>query len=363
MTRLNTEILHAAITQFKQKSTENPTEYQQIYTERTERARIYQSYTAEKIRQMTHEDFYEYIGKLWSMLIWGNKTYIVDKILNENGIENLKTSLISLLYGTEPIETRWKNALTKTKGLGPATISELLAYSKPEQYALFNKRTCDCLRYLGIPDMPVYTYQYTGKKYLEVCRIAQQIADIMEQNGLGHVDLLAVDYFLWDEILPDVHTTLPELHPIPPKIPEPKDTSPISLHNEIRDKIVDIGRMLGFESDKEIKVTSGAVVDAIWEASIGNMGKVIYVFEVQTKGSIDSLLLNLMKAKQNKAVQAIVAVSDEIQLEKIKREAAGLDLPDLKLLNQNEVFEVYESLSKAHAIINTIGLVPDSLTK
>ena len=41
------------------------------------------------------------------------------------------------------------------------------------------------------------------------------------------------------------------------------------------------------------------------------MGKVIYAFEVQTHGSIDSLILNLQKATNNFAVQAIVAVSDE----------------------------------------------------
>lgn len=49
------------------------------------------------------------------------------------------------------------------------------------------------------------------------------------------------------------------------------------------------------------------------------MGRVIYVFEVQTSGSIDSLILNLMKAKSNKAVQGIIAVSDIEQIEKIKK--------------------------------------------
>ena len=93
------------------------------------------------------------------------------------------------------------------------------------------------------------------------------------------------------------------------------------------------------------------------------MGKVIYVFEVQTKGSIDSLLLNLLKAKENKAVQALVAVSDTNQIEKIKREAAALNLKDLRFLTLDDVSVVYESLSKAHTIINTMGLVPDSFAK
>ena len=52
---------------------------------------------------------------------------------------------------------------------------------------------------------------------------------------------------------------------------------------------------------------------------VGNMGRILYVFEVQTKGSIDSLLINLFKALNNPAVQGVVAVSDREQLEKIKK--------------------------------------------
>lgn len=51
--------------------------------------------------------------------------------------------------------------------------------------------------------------------------------------------------------------------------------------------------MLEFDSRAEVPITTGAVVDAVWEARIGNMGKAVYVFEVQSKGSIDSLILNL----------------------------------------------------------------------
>lgn len=48
------------------------------------------------------------------------------------------------------------------------------------------------------------------------------------------------------------------------------------IRNEVRDKIAEIGTMLGFKPATERKVAAGAVVDAIWEATIGNMGRVIY---------------------------------------------------------------------------------------
>jgi hypothetical protein len=71
-------------------------------------------------------------------------------------------------------------------------------------------------------------------------------------------------------------------------------------------------------------VAHGAVVDAVWEASVGNLGRVIYVFEVQTKGSIDSLIINLLKSLNNPAVQGIVTVSDSTQIEHIKKETASV---------------------------------------
>ena len=97
-------------------------------------------------------------------------------------------------------------------------------------------------------------------------------------------------------------------------------------------------------------------MDAIWEVSVGNMGRITYVFEVQTSGSIDSLLLNLMKAKNNPSVQGIVAVSDAKQLEKIKKEASSLKAirDELKYWDYNDVLKVFDSLSNAYESINSL---------
>ena len=45
---------------------------------------------------MSEDDFVEYIGKLWSMLVWGNKKYISDKIIELNGFERIKEKMITL---------------------------------------------------------------------------------------------------------------------------------------------------------------------------------------------------------------------------------------------------------------------------
>ena len=353
--------LQRAIDSFVKKQKDNPIYFKDHDSERLERLKYYQSYTADKLKQMTTDDFYEYIGKLWSMLIWGNKKYIVDKIINDNGLNNLINHLVDLLYGFRSVDVRWDYFLKSIKGFGPATISELLAYINPEEYVIFNKNTISCFSYLDIVGMPMYNYQYTGKKFVEVCGYAKEISTKMKNSGIEDTSLLAVDYFLYEEILP---LTENKKTPVLENTEQPTKKQYISsgpMHDEIKQMIVEIGRLLGFESDSEIKVSSGAKVDAIWEAKIGNMGKAIYVFEVQSKGSIDSLILNLMKAKNNPAVQAVIAVSDNDQLEKIKKESLGTTLENnLRLWGFDEVLEVYDSLIAAHESINKLALVPDS---
>lgn len=88
---------------------------------------------------------------------------------------------------------------------------------------------------------------------------------------------------------------------------------------------------------------------------------IIYVFEVQSKGSIDSLILNLKKAQSNAAVQAVVAVADEEQLAKIIQESAGvIDEKSLRTWDSEDVLAVYDALVRAHESINKLALVPES---
>ena len=352
--------LHAAISEYSKKTKTNSAYYEENWAERKERKDYYQSFTRDNLLSMTEEDFLEYISKLWSMLIWGNKKYVVDKLIQDNGFSNLKKHIVELLYGNDPIEKRWDLFLKAIKGMGPATISELLTYANPSEYVIFNKTTILCYSYLGILEMPKYNYQYTGKKYAEVCSIAKDIANELKKSGADDYDLLAVDYFLWDEILPLAEK----------KVDTPADVQPapttskkhnVSVHDELKEKLVTIGELLGFESRSEVRITAGAVVDAVWEAKIGNMGKAIYVFEVQSKGSIDSLILNLKKAQNNAAVQAVVAVADEEQLAKIIKESKGvIDEKDLRTWNADDVLAVYDALVRAHESINKLALVPES---
>ena len=328
--------------------------------ERNERKEYYQAWTKERIEAMTENEFVEYIGKLWSMIVWGNKKYIADKIIELNGFNKIKKYLINLLYGNSPIEKRWDDFYKNIKQIGPSSMSELLSYINPNEYVICNKVTCACFKYLGVEKVPTHNYQSTGSNYKRLCDIGKQIKEEMINENVVNVNLLIVDYMFWDIVYPISKKEMP-LEQVEDEIHIEKDTK-LFVHNDIINQIVEIGQWLGFESKSEVKIADGAVVDAIWQAQIGNMGKVIYAFEVQTHGSIDSLILNLQKATNNFAVQAIVAVSDENQIEKIKRESKGIQAIEAKLKtwDYTEVMEMHDCLERSNEIINNLGLVPDS---
>jgi len=130
-------------------------------------------------------------------------------------------------------------------------------------------------------------------------------------------------------------------------------------HDEIREMLLQIGQGLGFEVDSEVPLAPGAKVDVVWRARIGNLGKVRYVFEVHKEGSVDSLLLNLLKAQSDPTVQKIVAVSDEKRLNVIRREASGLPQPSSRIIYWTvaEVKRVAGLLEELMKIMEKLELV------
>ena len=362
--QMNKELLRKHISDYLAKEKADPVKFETELKDRAARSAYYQFWTAEKLKQMNADELFEYLSKLWALQIWGNKHYAVNKLIEDNTLAGLLQSLSDLIWGTSSLQQRWDDFRKSVKGVGPAMMSELLCHVHPSECMLWNRRAYVAFNYLGVPNLPRYDYQFTGAKYVELCELVTEIAQEMESMGHANVDLLAVDYFIWDELqvadnLTDFHK--PIAAPAPPAHVDTVDqATAVFIHDEVRDKIAQIGSWLGFHTNIEVKVAGGAVVDSVWEAAIGNMGRVIYVFEVQTKGSIDSLVLNLLKALNNPAVQGVVAVSDAAQMEKIKGEVAHVHgLKDkLKYWNYAEVLKVHEALQSVSEAINGLNLVP-----
>lgn len=360
---MNKELLKKHISSYLSYSKNEPERFRQDMKERVELIRYYEDFTHERMLAMTEDDIYEYLSKLWAMLIWGNKHYVVDKIIEDNGLENYRERLAELVWGQDDISKRWDNFRSKIKGMGPAMISEILCKVHPDDFMLWNRRAYVGLNYLDVKKLPRYDYQLTGNIYQHLCSVCKDVSGELKKAGFEDSNLLAVDYFIWEEL--QVEDNLSKIYVKKTKarvteeaeIPETTEF----IHDDIRDKLRDIGQWLGFTAHIERKVSEGSKVDTIWEATIGNMGRVIYVFEVQSKGDINSLMLNLLKSLNNPAVQGIVAVSDQRQLEKIKKQAADVrELRDkLKYWDYEEISRIHESLEFVNASINELGLVPE----
>lgn len=82
-----------AIEFYKHNIKNNNAYFSENWKEREERRAYYQSFDEEKLVAMTEDEFLEYISKLWSMLVWGNKKYVVDKIIRDNGFGYVKKQL------------------------------------------------------------------------------------------------------------------------------------------------------------------------------------------------------------------------------------------------------------------------------
>lgn len=360
---MNMERLREHIKQYLRHLETKASDAEENQKERTARMEFYQGWTPDRMAAMTPEDVAQYLSKLWAMLIWGNKQYVVDKVLSSNGLDKFRIELSALVWGEGSLAKRWDGFRDSIKSVGPAMMSEILCHTHPETCMLWNRRAYVGLNYLEVAELPKYDYQLTGVRYEKLCRVCRDIADEIAKAGHTNVNLLWVDYFIWSEL--QVADTLAgigkpvskEVGAVPVDVEKDKKSF---VHNEVRDKIADIGVWLGLQAETEKKVADGAKVDAVWEVTIGNMGRVIYVFEVQTGGSIDSLLMNLLKALNNPAVQGVVAVSDAEQLETIKKEARGVHALSgkLKCWNYEEVMKVHDALSGVNAAINALGLVP-----
>jgi hypothetical protein len=322
--------------------------------ERQERLAVFAPLTNDSILQMDESDILALITKLWATQFWRNQQYILDKIISSNSLEKLRKQLADLLCGKPSVPQRYDGFLNNIKHLGPASVTEMLASKEPDQCAIWNDKARKALTILGFEnDLPLTKYRITGEELARFNSVCRKIADELAAAGLAKPDLFGVDYFLYEVV-----QSAPGSVVVPLK---PGDGRQFD-HDEIGDHLRDIGLWLGFQADTRQKVSHGAEVDVLWRAQIGNLGTVTYVFEVQKGGSIDSLILNLQRARANPTVQKVVAVSDEMQLAKIRKETVGLpaEFRDaLALMSVVDVETIYTNLSEAMSIIDKLQLVND----
>jgi len=198
---------------------------------------------------------------------------------------------------------------------------------------------------LAYIDKQFYDYQINGTQYSKLNNMINEIKKQFQDLGWTNVDLLDINYFLWDLLEHYNNSYQPDI--------ENNQT----LHDELQEKLITIGNWLGYHTRKEVKIAVGAVVDVIWEYYDDLIGTVTYVFEIQTKGNVDSLIMNLWKATSYLNVRSVVAISDKEQLNVIKNESEKVFKNsnfDISLWNYKEVFDVFDKLQFVKESVNSI---------
>jgi len=314
--------------------------------DRLRRIRYFREELPARLKNLSEADVAEMVSQLWASRIWGNKQYLVQKVIEDNGLDSLRDELRHLLDRTVSPPARYERALLRIRRLGPASVTEILCYSDADNCGIWNERARAAVGKLGLGGfVSPEKYMLTGSEYSTFNSLLRVIGKELGAAGIPDVDLLKVDFFLYNVGAGETP-------------PTPRGGFD---HDEIRDLIESIGAMLGFDAQTEVVVAHGAKVDVVWRARIGNLGTVTYVFEVHKAGSIDSLVLNLQKAKSGPTVQKVIAVSDQEQLNKIEAETDGLPEEfrrSLAFWRVTEVQEVGEHLRLASESINRLGLVP-----
>jgi hypothetical protein len=345
--QLNEKRLKNALELFREYSKEE--RFKEDMKDREERKKFFQEITRKKLTELSLSQI---IKKLWASRIWGNKDYLVEKIIKTNGIKKLNLEFAKLIAKKGTPGQRYDNFLKNIKGMGPAMVTEILCHLEPKNAGIWNDKAKKALAWLEIKNVPYNKYRITGKEYDDFNQKMKELVNILKQDGYKNVDLLFLDYFFWeiyDKILRQQ------------KISTIKKTS-TSRHEEILEKVAQIGSWLGFETETEKQIATGARVDVVWRARIANLGAVSYVFEIQEKGSIDSLIMNLQRAQNNPTVQKLIVVSNKDQIEKIKGEIKSLPESFRKAVNfwdTEEVEGTYQSLEQATESIQRLHLLEE----
>ncbi len=125
-------------------------------------------------------------------------------------------------------------------------ISEILCKTHPDDFMLWNRRAYVALNYLEVDRLPRYDYQLTGDVYDNLCNVCKKISEGIRSAGFSDATLLAVDYFIWDEL--QFEANLSKICKKPKVGEEELESMEQSefVHDDIKDKIRDIGQWVLF---------------------------------------------------------------------------------------------------------------------
>lgn len=230
--------------------TEEAKEWQK---DREERSALFKSLLAEdRIENLAEKDFGILISKLWASQIWGNKEYLVNKILKDNGLPKIKAELRELLYGSQPLDERYDRFKMNIKGLGPSSITEILLFVFPTEYCLWNEKPINVLPFLKMKTLlrdRVYKYPIKGHEYVKCNQVLQLVRDELSIRGIPKSDFVDVDFFMayiFYNVMPKEKEVEKEIEKEAVTVKGKLDK--ISGHPDAEGVLLELGNLLGFDT-------------------------------------------------------------------------------------------------------------------
>lgn len=206
----------------------------------------------EKVVQLSKDDFGKIIIILWASQIWGNKEYLVNTIISRNGLQKLRNEFNALIYGKETLEKRYDRFRKNIKGLGGASITEILAFVSPNEYCIWNRTPINVLPFLKMKNLlpsQIHPSYIKGKHYVRCNDVLKLIKDELEDKGLENPNFIDVDHFLYYIFVYE----MPEKEMVPQEKVEEKVEligvlKGISTHEEAEAILLELGNMFGFKT-------------------------------------------------------------------------------------------------------------------
>lgn len=276
----------------------------------------------ESIDKLDEPALEELMASLWANLMWPNISVKMKMILDNNEISDIRDGLELLIYGSDSFPRRYDEFRNSVSHIGTAAITELLAFVDPDEYCPWNEKTRTALRILDLSKVfsksSMKYSQISGEDYEKCLKSLAELSDILNENGMENADLLDLHYFLAFIVENHLESEAESHAGVDYSSFDDFD------HDEVGELIASIGENLGFSAEQRRKIAKGSQLDVYWSAKVGNMGEIAYAFEVQKSGSIDSLIINLQRARNDPKVQRIVVVSTESGLQSIRDEIETL---------------------------------------
>jgi hypothetical protein len=296
------------------------------------------------------------IGILWSFEMWTKKDWLLEQML-QSGLPKIRDAFQNLLYSDKALAERF-DQMKEIKMMGAATISEILAHHDHDNYPIWNRRAKGSLIRLGVDESHLpKSSQITGFQYEAFVKIVKSVFSKVSQAYPDINDLLKFDFLLY------YISTLAEEKAIEKVIEMDEKFD----HDATILQILQLGDSLGFDFQKEVTVSSGCRVDAVWRSRVANLGMITYAFEVHKSGSRDSAILNLQRIfNADPTVQKVVIVSTDAEIEKFRTEIAALNEDFRNSVGFFRIKDLQEALAHQEAlkkILTTIGLLKSRTTE